>query len=53
VDLVDPGVARRAKAERAVDDVRARFGKEAVLRGKLYPRRRQAGKPKDTSNVRH
>lgn len=53
VDLIDPGVARRAKAERAVDDVRARFGKEAVLRGKLYPRRRQAGKPKDPSNVRH
>lgn len=41
VDLVDPKVARRAAAERAVDDVRARFGNEAVLRGKLYPRRRQ------------
>jgi len=35
-DLVDPGVARRAAAERAMDKVRTRFGQEAVVRGKLY-----------------
>ncbi|WP_029039835.1 DNA polymerase IV [Cucumibacter marinus] len=40
VDLVDPGVARKAAAERAMDRVRDKFGKDAVLRGKLYPRNR-------------
>ncbi|MEX0861058.1 MAG: DNA polymerase IV, partial [Cucumibacter sp.] len=56
VDLVDPKVARRAAVERAVDDVRARFGKEAVLRGKLYPRRRQgetAPAKERRTDVRH
>jgi DNA polymerase-4 len=38
-DLVDPGIARRAAAERAMDKVRGRFGREAVVRGKLYGRR--------------
>lgn len=38
VDLIDPGVARRAAAERAIDAVRARFGRDAVIRGKLYDR---------------
>ncbi|NOZ31694.1 MAG: DNA polymerase IV [Alphaproteobacteria bacterium] len=36
VDLVDPGVARKAAAERAMDKARARFGDQAVLRGKLF-----------------
>ncbi len=38
VDLVEPEVARRAAAERAIDKVRARFGNTAVIRGKLYER---------------
>ena len=37
-DLVDPGIARRAAAERAMDRVRTRFGRDAVIRGKLYGR---------------
>lgn len=36
VDLIEPLVARRAAAERAMDHVRTRFGREAVIRGKLY-----------------
>jgi DNA polymerase-4 len=33
-DLVDPGTARRAAAERAMDKVRARFGRTAVAKGR-------------------
>ena len=44
VDLLEPGIARRAAAERAMDKVRTRFGKEAVIRGKLY--RRSPDRPK-------
>jgi DNA polymerase-4 len=35
-DLLEPAVARKAAAERAMDRVRTRFGREAVVRGKLY-----------------
>lgn len=35
-DLLEPAVARKAAAERAMDRVRSRFGREAVVRGKLY-----------------
>lgn len=35
-DLLEPAVARKAAAERAMDKVRNRFGREAVVRGKLY-----------------
>ena len=38
VDLIEPGIARRAAAERAIDRVRGRFGRDAVIRGKLYDR---------------
>ena len=38
VDLIAPEVARSAAAERAMDKLRARFGKDAVMRGKLYER---------------
>jgi DNA polymerase-4 len=38
VDLIEPAVARKAAAERAMDRVRDRFGKDAVIRGKLYER---------------
>lgn len=39
VDLIEPLVARRAAAERAMDRVRTRFGRAAVVRGKLYTSR--------------
>jgi DNA polymerase-4 len=35
-DLLEPNRARKAAAERAIDRVRNRFGREAVVRGKLY-----------------
>jgi DNA polymerase-4 len=44
-DLLEPLVARKAAAERAVDRVRARFGSDAVVRGKLYGRSRRRGAP--------
>jgi len=44
VDLLEPGIARRAAAERAMDRARARFGRDAVIRGKLY--RRPSGRDK-------
>jgi DNA polymerase-4 len=33
-DLLDPGAGRRAAAERAIDAIRARFGKTAILKGR-------------------
>ncbi|MCU0814932.1 MAG: DNA polymerase IV [Cypionkella sp.] len=33
-DLLDPDAARRAAAERAADKIRARFGKEAIVKGR-------------------
>jgi DNA polymerase-4 len=38
-DLLEPAIARKAAAERAMDQVRTRFGREAVIRGKLYGRK--------------
>ena len=38
VDLLEPQIARKAAAERAMDKVRNRFGRNAVIRGKLYGR---------------
>ena len=38
-DLLEPQVARKAAAERAMDKVRNRFGRTAVVRGKLYTSR--------------
>lgn len=38
VDLLEPQIARKAAAERAMDRVRTRFGQDAVIRGKLYDR---------------
>ncbi|TFF27371.1 DNA polymerase IV [Jiella endophytica] len=44
-DLVDPGAAKRAKAEAALDSLRGKFGKEAIETGitfgRLEKRRRQ------------
>ncbi|WP_456073107.1 DNA polymerase IV [Devosia rhizoryzae] len=39
VDLLEPLVARKAAAERAMDSVRSRFGRAAVVRGRLYTSR--------------
>ena len=33
-DLLDPGAARRSGAERATDKIRARFGKDAIVKGR-------------------
>ena len=33
-DLLDPGAARRAGAERATDAIRARFGPDAIMKGR-------------------
>ena len=42
-DLLEPGIARKAAAERAMDRVRIRFGREAVVRGKLYQPKAASG----------
>jgi DNA polymerase IV len=39
VDLLEPNLARKAAAERAMDRVRTRFGRTALVRGKLYTSR--------------
>ena len=44
VDLLEPQVARKAAAERAMDRVRTRFGRDAVIRGKLYRRSQDRSK---------
>lgn len=36
IDLLEPQIARKAAAERAMDRVRNKFGRDAVVRGKLY-----------------
>jgi DNA polymerase IV len=50
-DLIEPAIARKAAAERAMDRVRNRFGKDAVIRGKLYQRakaRTESDRDKET-----
>jgi DNA polymerase-4 len=34
LDLLDPDAARRARAERTMDDLRAKFGPDAVIKGR-------------------
>lgn len=36
-DLLDPGLARRAKVEQAMDAVRAKLGADAILKGRSLP----------------
>lgn len=36
VDLLEPVIARKSAAERAMDRLRSKFGRDAVIRGKLY-----------------
>jgi DNA polymerase-4 len=50
VDLFEPAIARRAAAERAMDRVRTRFGRDALVRGKLY--RRSPDRPNATGPSR-
>ncbi len=55
VDLVEPLIARKAAAERAMDEVRSRFGREAVIIGKLHgrgDRRRAAPDDEEEGNAR-
>jgi DNA polymerase-4 len=33
-DLLDPGAAQRGKAERAADSIRAKFGRDAIVKGR-------------------
>ena len=33
-DLLDPGAAKRRKAEAATDAIRARFGRDAIIKGR-------------------
>jgi DNA polymerase-4 len=33
-DLLDPGAEKRARAERAADAIRAKFGAEAIIKGR-------------------
>ena len=33
-DLLDPGAGRRADAERAADKIRAKFGKDSIVKGR-------------------
>ena len=33
-DLLDPGAVRRAGAEKATDKIRAKFGKDAIVKGR-------------------
>ena len=36
-DLLDPDARRRAQVERAIDDVRARLGRDAIGKGRGFP----------------
>lgn len=49
-DLLDPGVARKAAAERAMDQVKQRFGADAVQRGRLYEREQARPARRDKEN---
>jgi DNA polymerase-4 len=35
-DLLDPDAVRRSRAERATDNIRARFGKDAIKKGRSF-----------------
>jgi DNA polymerase-4 len=48
-DLLEPAIARKAAAERAMDRVRNRFGREAVVRGKLY-KQKPASTPEESDD---
>ncbi|MCF4099897.1 DNA polymerase IV [Maritalea mediterranea] len=57
-DLLDPNVARKAKAERAMDSIREKFGEDALLRGRMMrakyeKEQRKKDSQKDNSDERH
>lgn len=57
-DLLDPNVARKAKAERAMDNIRAKFGDDALLRGRMMrakyeKEQNKRDSQKDKPNERH
>ena len=45
IDLVDPGVAKRAAAERAMDKARGKFGEQAVQTGRAMRLERRKNTP--------
>jgi DNA polymerase-4 len=47
-DLADPDAAHRKQIEQAIDDVRARLGRESIIRGRALPAR-PAGKGKKSA----
>lgn len=47
LDLFEPKIAKKAAAERAMDTVRDKFGKDAVVRGKLYRQKKTDRDQKD------
>ena len=49
-DLLEPNVARNAAAERAMDKVRSRFGRDALVRGKLYRQKESSKKTSPASS---
>lgn len=47
VDLIEPERARKAAAERAIDKIREKFGRESLVRGQLYKKKEPAPKSKE------
>jgi DNA polymerase-4 len=39
-DLLDPGAAKRARAEQAMDEIRARFGRDGLALGLTFAAKR-------------
>ncbi len=37
IDLIEPKIAKKTAAERAIDNLREKYGENAVISGKLYP----------------
>lgn len=53
VDLMEPQIARKAAAERAMDKVRSKFGRDSVVRGKLYgPKKPDPEKPTPQGTIK-
>ncbi|GAB4356957.1 MAG: DNA polymerase IV [Kiloniellaceae bacterium] len=51
-DLLDPERAKRAKVERAIDQVRAKLGDQAIGKGRALPKTPTAGPPKKRDEKR-
>ncbi len=46
IDLIEPKIAKKTAAERAIDNLREKYGENAVISGKLYPLKNKS----DTKN---